>query len=286
MAGCTLSEYVSRYALRRDLKPSTIQQYRYTAHNFERWRGGDFDCSDFADDLVNRWLDALKQLGRASWYIASNRTRLCTLWRSAADDGLTTTRPGKIRSVRRETLVPAAWSARELDNILAACDCYTRPFPDWKIPPPVYWRAFVLTTYYLGLRLEDMLALGWDDISPRGVVFVIQNKTGEPIGIQLPVDARLALRKLRRACPHSSLVFGEAMHKRRIQERLAEIRKAAGLRSGGAQQLRRSGATAVEIERPGSAMAFLGHKTPGLAYRHYVDPRKIQQRRPVPPKIG
>lgn len=32
-------------------------------------------------------------------------------------------------------------------------------------------------------------------------------------------------------------------------------------------------------------MAHLGHRTPGLAYKHYVDPRLLEQDRPAPPVL-
>jgi hypothetical protein len=38
---------------------------------------------------------------------------------------------------------------------------------------------------------------------------------------------------------------------------------------------RRTGATFVERDHPGAAMRYLGHKSPGLAYRHYVDRSKL-----------
>lgn len=60
---------------------------------------------------------------------------------------------------------------------------------------------------------------------------------------------------------------------------------AAGVR-GTSKWLRRSSATALERICPGSAMGHLGHKTPGLAYRHYVDPRMLQCGRPLPPELG
>jgi hypothetical protein len=39
----------------------------------------------------------------------------------------------------------------------------------------------------------------------------------------------------------------------------------------------------IETIRPGSATSFLGHKTPGLAQRHYIDARQLAILRPAPP---
>lgn len=63
-----------------------------------------------------------------------------------------------------------------------------------------------------------------------------------------------------------------------------KITEAAGV-NGSAKWVRRTGATRVEQHQPGSAMAYLGHKTAGLAYQHYVDARQIQSNRPMPPPI-
>ena len=42
----------------------------------------------------------------------------------------------------------------------------------------------------------------------------------------------------------------------------------------------------IELVHPGAAMALLGHRTPGLAYRHYVDARQVSRSKPTPPRIG
>lgn len=61
-----------------------------------------------------------------------------------------------------------------------------------------------------------------------------------------------------------------------------ELRTTARVDGGAMQRLRRSSASEVERVTPGAAAAFLGHATPGLAERCYIDPR-IAGPRPVSP---
>jgi hypothetical protein len=82
-----------------------------------------------------------------------------------------------------------------------------------------------------------------------------------------------------------TLLFAGLLTRRPIQVQFAKLVRGAGLQ-GSTKWLRRSGATWCEVHQPGSAMAFLGHRTPGLAYKHYVDPRFVQRDKPRPPKIG
>jgi hypothetical protein len=37
---------------------------------------------------------------------------------------------------------------------------------------------------------------------------------------------------------------------------------------------------------PGSAKAHWGHRTHGVAYKHYIDHRLLQQDKPLPPAIS
>jgi integrase len=86
--------------------------------------------------------------------------------------------------------------------------------------------------------------------------------------------------------PERQRVFGDIVKRRQVLALFGRIRDMAGLK-GGTRTIRKSGATAVESQQAGAAAKFLGHKSPAMAIRHYVDPRlaKLQEGCQPPPLI-
>lgn len=120
-----------------------------------------------------------------------------------------------------------------------------------------------------------MRALRSGDITSSGRLVCVVSKTGRLFDCQLPVDAVAAIEATwpeRRA-----LIF--PLSRKTCCRWWKEACRLAGC-PGTPKWLRRSGATAVESQRPGSAKEFLGHATDGLAARHYIDPRQLPSTRP------
>jgi integrase len=132
--------------------------------------------------------------------------------------------------------------------------------------------------------LSDQLALEWKQVADDSQTSVVlQQKTRKRIAFRLSESTQAAVAETRPG--ERRKIFGGLIDKRNAQEYFKAILRTAGL-PGSSKWLRRSGATPCEIEHPGSAMAYLGHKTPGLAYQSYVDPTKIQNAKPLPAPIG
>ena len=134
-------------------------------------------------------------------------------------------------------------------------------------------RALILVGYETGLRLGDLLRL--PTVDRNGRFSIVQSKTGDVITCQLSAEAVDAVR-----------LGGEVFSwpRRRIQERFTALLVRCGL-SGSIKRLRATGATWCEVTEPGSAAAYLGHKTPGLALKHYIDPRHLSRTKPLPPPL-
>jgi hypothetical protein len=54
---------------------------------------------------------------------------------------------------------------------------------------------------------------------------------------------------------------------------------------GSSKWLRRSSATHVEMKQRGSAKLFLGHRTQGMADKHYIDWGQVGAAHPQPPEL-
>jgi len=117
----TLGAYVrDGYALIRDVRPSTLGQYRIAADLFERWARGPIRLDELDERSVSGFLrDYSAQAAPDT--VRSKRNSILALWRAAADDGLCDEPVG--RRVRRccvpET-VTVAWTKVEVEQLLEA----------------------------------------------------------------------------------------------------------------------------------------------------------------------
>lgn len=149
----------------------------------------------------------------------------------------------------------------------------------------------------MGAWLECWLVLGyetgarWGDLwSMRDVDFSgtqlrwSARKNGQPVYRTLtPYCMRLVTEMLRMS--PDGRVLGWTCGKRRAMRVMKDLLRECGL-SGSSKWLRRSAATHVEQRQRGQATVFLGHRTPGLAERNYIDWSQIPSAIPSPPALS
>lgn len=280
----SLRDYAHIYAVTRGLAPSSVNAHRYALNSLAKYLGREPARSDLDRDTVNAWLFAELSRGLDPNTVHSERRALLTLWRDAFEEGWCEVGPARIRKIKVPQRVPNAWTLDQIRQLLATIDSLRgRLKRQPQISRCLFWRAYVLTGYYTGLRLGDLLKLRFDQIAADGTLTVIQNKTGTAVRCCLEYEALSAIEGIMR--PARKRIFGDAMSQQCLQEYFAVLVKRAGLR-GSTKWLRSSGASWCEANTPGSAMGFLGHRTHGLAYRHYVDPAIANVNISRPPKLG
>ena len=242
---------------------------------------GVVECRQLCASSVTRFLESLD--GSSSSTIAGYRRMILSLWRHAVRrewaSGPVEARPVRIR------LPPVrAWTPEQLSNLVKSASLQTGAFRRSRCPRATYWRAFVLLGYETGLRLGDLhsLALSAFDDDFR-VLTTSAHKTGEPVVRALTDECSQALRDLSSLSPGTHL-FLWALSRRHTKAGFTKLCKSCGL-PGSVRWLRRSGATACEACSPGSASRYLGHRSPGVAARHYVDWSQVRQQ-PTPPAIA
>ena len=231
-----------------------------------------------SDSLFNRWLLGLKA---SSCTRANNRVMGLTLWRHAIDLGLTDKIIGRIASVKRVFPPPVAWSMDELSKLLEYASNLSGSIKQ-QCPARAYWRAWVMLGYESGLRMTDLHDLRASAIRGNRL-WTAAHKTGAHVGKRLSADCVAAVQDLV-ARGDGQTIFKWLLCNDRVTINFRKLCNEAGVK-GTCKYLRRSGATHVEIVQPGSARAFLGHKSIGLAEKHYIDPTLLPDRTPCPPSI-
>jgi integrase len=275
----TLTHFAEAYCSQRDLAKASICQIRWAVVAFEKFLCRAGVLGDLNADTIGEWIAARLSEGKSRKTVHQQRGTLLQLWRQARRQKLLPP-VEDVRIVKVPRPIPQAWFPDEFVRLLEACETITQrvEFEHYSVPWRIVLRAFLLTSYYTGLRPQDVLALRSAEVNSKGTLVVRQQKTGEAIDITLPPDCLKAIAATR---PEKrELVF--PLDRKRVWWWIHLAITRAKL-SGSVKWLRRTGATRCEQLQPGSAKAYLGHLTDGLAYRHYVDRRQIKSVRPVPP---
>lgn len=281
-ARVSLPELARRYFLERDVSRNYIAQVTVTVRHLRRFHGEVPYVDELTDELLNRFL-AERQRHVSAETCNDNRRMLLTLARYAWDVELLPEVPRRVRRIRKEPKMPAAWTRDEVALLVKATDrlfCHRRH--SLTFDPRIWYRALIMAAWDTALRWGDLCRIRRADIAADGSFLIIQSKTLWPVRCVLRPDTLAAIDQTD-PCGRE-LIFGGVRARKNIALTMRTLTRIAGLK-GTLKTLRKSAATAVEQMQPGAATALLGHKTPGLAARHYVDPVKVQQSKIHPPAL-
>lgn len=256
-----LLEYARKYAMRVGGSPGYLEQLEVFARRLP-WH-----IEEITQDMADEYLtQALTTLAPAT--VANHRRYLKTLMRAAQRDRLVDDCTVDYRRVKCPRPVPRAWSLEEIRQLVAAARETTGHFRDLK--KSLFLEAWFLSAYCLGVRAGDLHQLRWSDV--RGErVYLGQSKTQVPHVAVFTAEALAACRRL----PKRERIFGDFAALNTIQQWVRACAKRAGL-DGSTKWLRRSCATYAKVVGL-SPQQRLGHLTPGLAERHYVDQLLYEQ---------
>lgn len=258
-----LDFFENHYLLNVSISESTAYQYGRSIQDFETFHGRHILVAKLNSDVVNRWI--LGRTGQLSPVTLRNRrAAIMAIWRHAAECDLVAD-PVRVRRVQVPRKIPVAWTPGELSQLLRCCDMMG--------PYREYFRCLLSVGYETGLRRSDLLAVHWEMFNDDGVAVVIQHKTQMGHVIRVRPETLDELRRV------GSLQWTLSI--RTLYYQLRKLCNLAQVRRGTLQQLRRSGATAVELAAPGCAQRYLGHSNPALAGRYYIDWSQVQM--PVQP---
>lgn len=275
-------ELVSRYVDSKDLERGTVLWLTLIVGRFARHNGGVLDGGDFNRETVGAWLMAMvdaRQLSRTT--IKSYRRGLMILWRWGHEEGHLPHAPFGVKPIKAPLPVPRGWNALEASRLLSQASLLGGSYR-CGIPRAIYFAALIRVAWDTGLRVGDLMRLTTSDYDASGHGAIIQHKTGRVVFFRLRPETMSAIEAIR---PHSRpAIFGGVVSRAKLFRAVRKLVKATGL-TGGLRQLRKGGASEIERLNPGKGHRYLGHATPGIAEKHYYDPRIIAREVILPPPL-
>jgi integrase len=265
----TIQQHALDYAMKVGARPGYVEQLRVLTKRLP------WDVKDLTVKKIDQYLTrALHTL--APQTVQNHRRMLITLRRAALRDGLLVDEcTDRVRRVKCDLPLPRAWSHPEIRTLIQAAQHMpggTRHCK-WSILMP----AWIKFAYSSGLRLGDILAVRHDALRGNRLAVVMQ-KTGRPHVVMLDDQTIHAIATLPRKGPR---MFGDLVGRCVFIRAFRRLVKRAGM-TGSGKYLRRSSATYAAIAGM-SPTEHLGHITPGLAQRNYVDPVLVAElKKPVP----
>lgn len=281
MVSDSFTGFVSTYASEHDIADSTAAQYLLAVKALERFAGRSLSLSDVAPDLINQHLRAMKVAGRADTTRHSRRRDLTLLLRAAIARGsLSGFDFDRVLRVNVKDRVTRAWTRAQVEHLLGVAGKMPGEFTN-GIPRAAWWRSYILAAWDSGLRACDLLSIEHDWIAAGGCFTIIQHKTGRRHRVQFAHVTREAIAESMAAAPRRALVW-PLWGRREVFAKWAKRLLMSAELPGTLKWLRRSSATELERDHPGSAGRHLGHKTPGMAERFYIDHDQLDLERPQP----
>lgn len=296
-AAMTLRDLLENELVRHThLQPGSRKQKITSINTFEEFLGRTATIDDLDRDVVEDFLIWYEQFAEPST-VDSKRKDLKRFWNFAFDEGIVTRPPRKIRAIRIPTKEPEGWDETELRQMLKhvyALKGRATGFPDGRmpngVPRPAFFNALIRTLLDTGLRLNAQLAVKKAEVR-HDLTFTVRwysQKTWHEQTKRLSAETWAAVQELHRYGEFEYLLPWPHELKR-LWQWWRRLLDAAGLdssRGHGPQQLRRTAASFKERQQPGSARAFLGHKTHGLAEKHYLVPRIVRPDLVEPPRLN
>lgn len=237
-------------------------------------------CRKLDVESCNRFLR--KRLTEASpLTVAPQRVIIVSLWKYAFERSLIDSMPRGLVKIKTSRPPTRAWTIEQCCTAVKATSPLVKKMR-CGAPLGLFLRCWLLLGYETGARQDDLWRLRASDFDGDTVSWC-QHKTGEPCSKVLSPQCMATVQAMLALSPNGT-VIGWAMRKASACKRMKAYLTNLGLRGSG-KWLRRSGATHIEMREPGRAKLHLGHKTPGMAERHYIDWAQVRRDIPRTPSL-
>ena len=285
-----------------DRRPSTMQQFFETVYRPLRLRGGSFRTTALYEQLIKRFSEYLghpatmddlndlavagflehrRSMGRSPFTVERERSGLIALWNLAARRGIKKTWP-EVPAGKLPRRTPNAWTLPEMQRLFKTA----RETKGWVngVKANVFWPALLAVLWETGERIGAVMSARKSDFRPPHLLIRAEaRKGGRDDLMHVLTPATCHRVELAMAHDEPTIFFWSGAHsglwsgwKRLVQR--------AGLPIGrdcGFHKIRRTAASYL-AQKGGNATEFLGHRSPELAAKWYLDPIVTHAGQPAP----
>ena len=238
-------------------------------------------CRVLSSNAINNYIQK-RSTEIASATLATERAMLVGIWRWAYETDRVDSPPKGIVKVKVSRRPTKAWTLEQCCTAVKGTFALTREIRGKGVSVGLFLRTMILLGYETGARRGDLWKMCSDDISGDTLRWS-QHKTGDPHVKTLSKPCLDAVEAMLAKSPDGT-ILGWVMDAGSGGRRHKEYLKGIGL-PGTCKWLRRSGATHIEMEHPGKGRLHLGHKTVGLAEKHYIDWSQVRRDIPAVPTL-
>lgn len=228
-------------------------------------------CQEISSKKINAYLIVLSK-HRSMDTVQKYQKTFLALWRWGWENGHITDPPRGVMKIQVRAAQVRAWTPSQLRQLM---DGAIHEEDQLRSGPDIKWfmRAWIYLGYESGARMGDLWNMRYSNIEGDTLRWIM-GKTGDPMYRVLSPACLKAVNSM--AHIESDLILGRWCGQGTGILHMRTLLRKTGL-PGSSKWLRRSGATHVEMETPGSGRLFLGHRSYGVADRHYFDRGQIQK---------
>ena len=228
-------------------------------------------CQEISAKKINAYLIALSKR-RSTDTVQQYQKTFLRLWRWGWENGHINYPPRGVMKIKVRVSQVRAWTPAQLRQLMEVA---SRSENRLRSGPDVKWfmRSWIYLGYETGARMGDLWNMKYSNIEGDTIRWVM-GKTGDPMYRILSRDCLKAICSVDHV--NNDLILGRWCAQTTGIMHMRTLLRQTGL-PGSSKWLRRSGATHVEIEAPGSGRLFLGHRSYNVADRHYFDRGQIQK---------
>jgi integrase len=238
-------------------------------------------CKNLTSDCINKYLK--KRLTQVSSLTAkNNRTLILILCKFAYENNYIKNPIKNILTIKVSKKSIKAWTIEDIKLLITKTSNFDNKKTRSGVSIGLFLRCWILLAYESGARFGDLFNFSRDNLDGN-ILRWTMSKTGDPM---VKILSKKCLEYINSMLETSTdgRILGYVIKNRGAFMVMRKFLDDCSF-DGTSKFLRRSGATHIEIDQPGMAKYHLGHRTNGLAEKHYIDYGQIKRDIPKVPEI-
>lgn len=242
------------------------------------------NCKYLSSEHINKYLKARLAIVDSST-AKSNRTIILVLYKWAYENDILENLPKNILKIKTKRKPTKAWTIDECKMLVSKTYDLDNEKTKTGCSLGLFLKCWILLAYESGARFGDIFSFNKNHLD-KNILRWTQNKTGDPLTKILSDKLIDNINEITNNPNYqkSNSILGWVVKSRQAFRIMRKFLIVCGL-DGSGKFLRRSGATHLENKTPGAAKLHLGHRTSGLAEKHYIDYAQIEKSIPIVPSL-